>query len=237
MAVCVREACCVFHRGEVFLRRTGQVAYRSVGVSSQLRINHVEDGLELLSATAVDRCCGLLGASVELTVQCIGDTNLALGIMGEKEDVSTLTAATKTDTFTVNATVQIGDLLPFSFLADLTEQVAVTGLATGEYEVVPGGIRMLVCKDVVVVTAAYTVQTSNQITAGAACDEDQELLYLGTNAFDGTRARLYIPKVRLKVVESFDWINPSNAAELALQGRIIFDDAWYTVQREHPNNC
>jgi hypothetical protein len=107
----------------------------------------------------------------------------------------------------------------------------------GEYEVTAGGIRMLVCRDATTVAVTYTPKAATVTAAGVACDEDHELLYLGTNAFDGTRSRLHIPKVRLTVVDSFDWINTSTAAELALQGRIIFDEAWYTVQREHSSDC
>lgn len=224
----------MLHKGEVFLRKAGDASYRAVGNSSQLRINHVEDGMLLLSATEVDKCCGLLGASVELLVHCLDDENLSIGILGSTP--SSAGASNGSKTFTFTSTSLAGSFFALDHLADVST-IVVTGLPAGTYSVNSGGVQLNQDVSVASVRVVYRRLESTSVSAGENCELDQELLYIGTNAFDGTKVRLYIPKVRLQAVDSFDWINPSNAAELSLKGRIIFDEVWYTVQREYTADC
>lgn len=232
---CVTRACCVLHRGEVFVREVvGTKPFRSVGNTSQLRIDHVEDSLTLLSATAVDACCGLLGVGVEMTLACVGDENLALGVGGE---TSTLTQAVREEVLFAGGILYPGDFLPFSAIVNPTN-VSVSGLLPGSYSVTAAGLKILECMTVTEVSVIVVRPETVAMGAGVACDVDLELLYIGTNMFDGSNVRLRIPRVRFRPVKTFDWINLSDAQVLAFEGRVIqVEAAWYDIQRISVPRC
>lgn len=234
MSDCVKRACCVFHRGEVFLREIGGTVFRSVGNSSQLRIDHAEDPLELLSATALDECCGLVGVALQLVLKCADDANLGLGLGGTPTQVPWQSGSR---VFNIGRQLLPGEFLSLDMMVT-PSTVVLAGVPASAWTATAGGVRIEECLPAGAYTVTYSRNPVTSIAAGASCDKDFELLYLGKNMFDNSSVRLRVPRVRLKQVKGFDWINASDASELALEGRVIFSqNVWYEVQRFTEDVC
>jgi hypothetical protein len=225
---CSEGNCCVFLRGTLFIRAAGGV-YRALGNVSQFRLTHENSEYLPLNGELDPSCCEFEAVQAQIVLRCFDNANTLLGFGGEATSIA---AGSVTETLTWTG-LDVGSLLPFSSLAD-TDTIVV-GTSTIGFTTTSYG---LIAKDCVLsagqVTVTYTRLKARTVNAGEACSQTYELMYAGTNSFDGSEVILTIPKIRLRSVSSFDWINQTDAGEMALEGTLLpqaTSPVWYNFTR------
>ena len=230
-SVCCPENsnCCVFYRGTVYLRAAGSTeAFRPVGNAAQLRITHDAPDYLPLNGELDPSCCGFEAVQAQLALRCFSNANTIIGFSGAQA----LNAEETVATALTWESLEAGSLVPFGTLVDPeTVSIDSTNFSVTSYGLIakacdpsPGSVQV-----------QYTTRQTRDTHAGEACDTAYELMYVGTNAFDGSEVVVTIPKIRLKPAQSFDWIGQSDAGEMLLEGSVIpnaVSPVWYSILRQ-----
>jgi hypothetical protein len=223
-----------FVSGKIYARLAGAAAgFEWPGLVDSVQISFSENVISLQDRTTpgggvYQQIRRIESMSIVINHREINKTTLARALYGESSDVNAGTVSNEEHDAYKGAFIPLNHPGPYTGLGVSTDDTASVAISTANYEVVPGGIRILddapniVDGDTIQITYTHPAYSRVQALTGSA--PELEIHFAGQNeARDNKEVNVRLHKVRLGPVQDLQLLSGDDFGALQLTGEVLKD--------------